>query len=327
MNYSTLNANLSNTPTNTGAPIANKNTNAPKTLSISYNKPNFAAPSSERNVTIKPANSSTSNVPNTLVMRDNTGSSRFSSLTVTNDLNVSDCVNVSSLNVCGTAVLNGTIDTRLGAGIVCSSSTGILSSRLITSGDIANCSIDTIDIKNDAITSQKLAPNLRLEGAPTCLTTTNCSEANIANVGYVNRYVNAYVNKRIKCLPSRRPCAEEGITDNNDDSDSDVDEFDPTIFHIVQSNYVVIFNYGLYIVENPNVTIKMPRKKREGYFVKFVNKSGALIYINSDEDRLMYNATYAYEGTTQQMLTDNKCMVLTIIYKKNGNRSWSFDYY
>lgn len=326
MNYSTLNANLSNTPPATGG--AKTLANKPKPLSISYSGTNVAANSARCN-TVAPANSSVNNAPNTLAMRDSTGSSKFSSLVVMNNLNVQDNLTVAdNLVINGNAKFNGSIDTRLGTGVVCSSSTGVLSSRLLTSGDIANGAIDTIDIKNDAITSQKLAPNLRLEGAPTCLTTTNCSETNIANVGYVNRYVNAYVNKRIKCGLHRRHCPEEGITDNNDDSDSDVDEFDPTIFHIMQDNYVVIFNYGVYIVETPNVIIKMPRKKREGYFVKFVNKSGALIYINSDEDRLMYNATYAYEGTTQQMLTDNKCMVLTIIYKKSSpNRSWSFEYY
>jgi hypothetical protein len=250
-------------------------------------------------------------------LRDGTGSGRFSSITVS-----------------GSSKLSGTIDTGLGAGVVCSSSTGVLSSRLITTGDIANGTITTADIKNDAITSDKLAHNLRLPGAPTCLTTTNSSEANIANVGYVNRYVNAYVNKKIKCSKCRKRCHAhndncngEGLTDNQDDSDSDVDEFDPTIFHVVLNDYVVTFNYGIYIVETPGVIINMPRKKREGYFVKFVNKSGESIVVNSDADRLMYNASYAFDGTTSQLISDNKCMILTIIYKKTGNRSWSFEYF
>jgi hypothetical protein len=310
MNYSTLNANLSNKGGSVGGPTA------PKTISITYNK---SSQKPER-IPSAPSNASTNNVPNTLVLRDCNGASKFTSLAVT-----------AGLTVLGASKLNGTIDTGFGTGVVCSSSDGLLSSRLITSGDIANGTISTIDIKNDAVTSDKLAPDLRLTGAPTCLTTTNCSEANIANVGYVNRYVNAYVNKKLKCSKCRRHTHhthhEEGVTDNNDDSDSDVDEFDPTIFHVVLSNYVVIFNYGTYIIENPSVIINMPRKKREGYFVKIVNKSGATITVNSDLDRMMYNAMYAFDGTTSQLLSDNKCMILTIVYKKGGNRSWSFEYF
>jgi len=307
MNYSTLNANLSNKGGSVGAPTA------PKTISITYNK---SGQKPERTPSA-PSNASTNNVPNTLVLRDSNGASKFTSLTAT-----------AGLTVLGASKLNGTIDTGFGTGVVCSSSDGLLSSRLITSGDIANGTISTIDIKNDAVTSDKLAPDLRLTGAPTCLTTTNSSEANIANVGYVTRYVNAYVNKKIKCSKHRnRSCHEEGVTDNNDDSDSDVDQFDPTIFHVVLSDYVVIFNYGVYIVENPSVIINMPRKKREGYFVKIVNKSGATITVNSDEDRIMYNASYAFNGTTSQLLSDNKCMILSIIYKKGGDRSWSFEYF
>jgi len=311
MNYSTLNANLSNRGGSVGGP---------KTVSITYNKTTPATPKLERTPSA-PSNASTNNVPNTLVLRDCNGASKFTSLTI-----------AAGLTVLGESKLNGTIDTGFGAGVVCSSSTGLLSSRLITTGDIANGTIATIDIKNDAVTSEKLAPSLRLTGAPTCATSsTNSSEANIANVGYVNRYVNAYVNKKLKCSKCRRGVHhnhhEEGLTDNNDDSDSDVDEFDPTIFHVVLSNYIVLFNYGTYIVENPSIIINMPRKKREGYFVKIVNKSGATITVNSDEDRIMYNASYAFDGTTSQLLSDNKCMILSIIYKKGGDRSWSFEYF
>lgn len=316
MNYSTLNASLSNMAGSVAVPAQSK----PKTISISYNKTTPATPKLER-TSSAPSNASTNNVPNTLVLRDCNGASKFTSLTV-----------VSGLTVLGASKLNGTIDTGFDTGVVCSSSTGLLSSRLITSGDIANGSIATIDIKNDAITSDKLAPDLRLTGAPTCATSsTNSSEANIANVGYVNRYVNAYVNKKLKCSKCRRGAHhnhhEEGLTDNNDDSDSDVDQFDPTIFHVVLSDYVVLFNYGVYIIENPSIVINMPRKKREGYFVKFVNKSGETITVNSDEDRIMYNAMYAFDGTTSQLLSDNKCMILTIVYKKGGDRSWSFEYF
>jgi len=311
MNYSTLNANLSNRGGSVGGP---------KTVSITYNKTTPATPKLERTPSA-PSNASTNNVPNTLVLRDCNGASKFTSLTIT-----------AGVTVLGASKLNGTIDTGFDTGVVCSSSTGLLSSRLITTGDIANGTISTIDIKNDAVTSDKLAPDLRLTGAPTCATSsTNSSEANIANVGYVNRYVNAYVNKKLKCSKCRRGAHhnhhEEGLTDNNDDSDSDVDQFDPTIFHVVLSDYVVLFNYGTYIIENPSIIINMPRKKREGYFVKFVNKSGETITVNSDEDRIMYNASYAFDGTTSQLLSDNKCMILTIIYKKGGDRSWSFEYF
>ena len=322
MNYSTLNANLSSMGKGQGQGQGTGGPTTPKTISITYNKSSLSSSSGRAERTPSaPSNASANNVPNTLVLRDCNGASKFTSLTV-----------VSGLTVLGASKLNGTIDTGFDTGVVCSSSTGLLSSRLITSGDIANGSIATIDIKNDAITSDKLAPDLRLTGAPTCATSsTNSSEANIANVGYVNRYVNAYVNKKLKCSKCRRHSHhnhhEEGLTDNNDDSDSDVDQFDPTIFHVILSDYVVLFNYGVYIIENPSIIINMPRKKREGYFVKLVNKSGETITVNSDADRKMYNAMYAFDGTTSQLLSDNKCMILTIIYKKGGDRSWSFEYF
>lgn len=280
-----------------------------QSISLSYN----------RGTTPSTGQPNVSAVPNTVVLRDGTGGATVNAL------------NANTMNIHGSAKLSGAIDTSLCAGVVCSSSTGILSSRKITTDDIANLTIGTADIRDKAITCNKLEESIFLSGTPTCNFAAKNNERHIANIGYVNRYVSRYVvdylEKHVK--RGRHSCHHDDDHDGDQidlDSDSDEDEFDPDIFHVSLPNYVMTFNYQIYIVENSSVVIGMPRKKKEGYSVKIYNKSGGSIMITSDADRVMYNATYAYSGTILQIVGDNRCVVLTIVYK-GTNRSWSFDYF
>ena len=264
---------------------------------------------------VKPPTTVTAiNTPNTIMSRDATGSTNITTLHVSNKLYVN-----------AGACINGTIDTSLGAGIVCSSSSGVLSSRLINSADILNYSVGTYDIHDRAITSGKLALNLLLPGAPTCDNTVLYGEKQIANIGHVNRSVKSFVTNYVNSRLQRRCCDNYHALDGSD-SDSDCDEFDPSIFHIIVPNYVPLFNYTTYVVENSSAVITLPRKKKEGYSVKFHNKSGESIVINSGEDRIMYNAMYARDGTLAQIVEDNRCIVFTFVYV-GSDRSWSFDYF
>ncbi len=248
------------------------------------------------------------NTPNTIMSRDLTGSTNVTTLYASNKLYVRSG-----------ATINGTIDTSLGQGIVRSSSSGVLSSGLIKSADILNLTVNTVDICDRAITSNKLAMNVLLPGAPTCDNTILYGEKQIANIGHVNRSVTSFVTKYVD---SRL----RGHCFDGSDSDSDCDEFDPAIFHIICPLYVPLFDYTTYVVETPSAVITMPRKKKEGHSVKFYNKSGESIVINSSEDRIMYNAMYARDGTLAQIVEDNRCIVFTYVY--NGtDRSWSFDYF
>jgi hypothetical protein len=294
MNYAKLNASLG-----PPAPIAIAKK---QQVNLTYNKTPYKPPTST------PTQVATaSNTPNTIMLRDPNSSTNISILNVSGKLNVG-----------GDARINGTIDTALSAGIVCSSSTGVLSTRLITSADILNFSVATSDIRDGAIISSKLARNLSLLGAPTCNNDTLCSENQIANVGYVNRYVTSFVNKRLQghCTTSILDC----------NSDSDEDEFDPSIFHINCANYVVTFKYLVYVIENATAVITMPLVKKEGYSVKFYNKSGSSIVINSPTGRIMFNAMHAPDGTLSQIVENNRSVVFTYVYA-GTNRSWSFDYF
>ena len=291
MNYAKLNASLT-----LPAPVAKKQIN------LTYNKTPYKPPAPV------PAQVATaSNTPNTIMLRDANSSTNISTLRVSDKLHVSNG-----------AYINGTIDTALGAGVVCSSSTGVLSSRLITSADILNFTVSSADIRDGSVISSKLARNLSLLGAPTCNNDTLCSENQIANVGYVNRYVTSFVNKRLQghYTTSILDCG----------CDSDEDEFDPSIFHINCANYVVSFKYLVYVIENATAVITMPRVKKEGYSVKFYNKSKSPIVINSPNDRTMFNAMHAPNGTLSQIVENNRCVVFTYVYA-GTNRSWSFDYF
>jgi len=288
MNYAKLHASLESKPVAKTQPIT-----------LTYNKTAYKPSTS----TV--ASTATAlNTPNTIMSRDATSSTNISTLRVSDKLYVSNG-----------AFINGTIDTALGAGVVCSSSTGVLTSRMITSADIVNFTIKSADIYDGAIISSKLASNLALPGAPTCDNTVLRGETQIANIGYVNRYVTSFVNKWL-----------QGQTNVGCDSDSDEDEFDPTIFHIIDNNYIVSFKYLVYVVENNSAIITMPRVKKEGYSVKFYNKSGSSIVINSPNDRIMYNSMYASGGTLAQIVENNRCVVFTYVYA-GTNRSWSFDYF
>jgi hypothetical protein len=232
----------------------------------------------------------------------------------------------------GLLKINGAIDTSLGAGIVFSNSSGVLSTRNgISSQDILNYTIKNEDIRDCSITSSKLAPNLSLEGVPTCDNSNICKETQIANIGYVNRYVTNYVNQKIN-RPNPSNCLNcslnifcgNGCCNNPCE---EKEELDLSIFHIKTPNYTVSFNSKTYVVENGDgITIKMPRVKKEGYSVKFYNKSGNIIYINSDSDRLMYNVTYSPYGTNCQVIENNRCVIFTYVYF-DANRSWSYQYF
>lgn len=344
MNYASLNASL--------GPTEQKS--VPKQMvSLTYNKTqNARAPTSGSTQT-----ATSSNTPNTIMLRDSQRSTNISTINVASKLNVGDDATINgrsivrggatisggatitggatisgNVTINGLMKFNGTIDSSLGSGIVCSNSTGVLSTRQITSGDIACSTIDTEDIKNGAITTPKLAPNLFLSGTPTCNNPAVCKETQIANIGYVNRYVTNYFNDKIhvkphsgcsRCSAGHHHGHVHDDDENDNDSCFDEDKFDPTIFHIIIPSYVVAFNYATYVVENSTVDIKMPRVKKEGYFVKFHNKSGDVIFINSDSDRLMYNSWYSPNGTTSQVIENNRCVIFTYVYAGTV-RSWSY---
>ena len=286
MNYASLHASL-------------QPKTVPKTqiVSLTYNKSALKTPTA-----------TASSAPNTIMLRDANSSTNISTLHVGAKLYVADGATIS-----GGLKIFGTIDTSLGAGIVCSSSSGVLATRQITSADIADLSIRSADICDKAVTTSKLALNLFLSGNPTCDNNLFNDEKLIANIGYVNKYVTNYVNRKLESIV---------ISENN----YDVDEFNPCIFHATQPNYVVSFNYATYVIENATTVINMPRKKKEGYFVKIYNKSGDSIFINSDGDRLMYNATYSPVGTYSQVVENNRCVIFTYVYV-NTTRSWSYEYF
>lgn len=302
MNYASLHASLGPTEPK---PIVKK-----QTVSLTYNKNSIGKPAPSQTATAV-------NTPNTIMLRDANSSTNISTINVGSKLYVGNGATINGGAVInGLMKLNGTIDTSLGIGVVCSSSTGVLSSRQITSTDIANFTVKTEDIRDNAITTSKLAPNLFLAGNPTCDTSIVCGEMQVANVGYVNRFVTHYVNTRWRASDHA----------NNDNNDSDSDEFDPCIFHVKIINYVIEFNFPIYIIENASVVINMPRKKKEGYCVKMHNKSGDTIFINSDSDRLMYNVSYSPIGTVSQAVENNRCVIFTYVYA-GTTRSWSYQYF
>ena len=340
MNYASLNASL--------GPTEQKS--VPKQMvSLTYNK---KPPTSGSTQTV-----TSSNTPNTIMSRDSRGSTNISTINVSSKLNVGDDATFNGgaivrggatiaggatitggATISGNVTINGLmkfagpIDSSLGSGIVCSNSTGVLSTRQITSGDIAFSTIDAEDIKNGAITTPKLAPNLFLSGTPTCNTPVVCKETQVANIGYVNRYVTNYFNDKMhtnphpgcsRCSSGHHHGHIHDDDDNDNDSCLDEDKFDPTIFHVKIQDYEVEFNYATYVVEDSTVVIKLPRKKKEGYFVKFHNKSGDTIFINSDPDRLMYNSWYSPNGTSSQAIQNNRCVIFTYVYVGTV-RSWSY---
>jgi hypothetical protein len=304
MNYASLHASLQPKP-------VQKN----QIVSLTYNNKPVVKPT----VTV-PQTATAANTPNTVMLRDATSSTNIATLNVHSKLNVTG----GGATISGGAVINGTmkitgtIDSSLTQGIVCSSSSGILSTRPITSADILDFSVTSSDIKNGAIITSKLGSNLFLAGAPTCNIANACGESHIANVGYVNRYVTKYVDK----FSSLRSSNNGGCAC----SDSDEDEFNPSIFHATVPNYVVLFNYTTYVIENATTVIEMPRKKKEGYCVKFYNKSGESVFIKSDGNHLMYNATYSPSGTYSQVVENDRCVIFTYVYV-GTIRSWSYQYF
>jgi len=305
MNYASLNASL--------APKQTKPVQKNNAVSLTYN------PNPPRSNLSSATSSAT---PNTIMSRDSTGSTKVSSMNVHSKLNVTDGATISGgATINGLVKMNGTIDTSLGAGFVCSNSIGVLSIKTqITSADIANLTVKGQDICDDAITTPKLAPNLFLSGTPTCEYTNVVGENQITNVGYVNRFVTKYVNNRLSYFT---PKLEDSSRCHVNDSDSDEEELDPSVFHVKTNDYLLKFNYATYIIENATAIINMPRKKKEGYYVKFHNKSGDTIFINSSADRLMYNASYSPFGTESQAIETNRCAIFTYVYSGTV-RSWSY---
>ena len=301
MNYASLHASLGQTP------VPQKK----QTIALTYNKPVAKPPTT---TTTTPA-ATASSAPNTIMLRDSNSSTNISNINVQSKLTV-----LGEATVSGTMKMNGPIDTSLGVGIVCSNSSGILSSRRIISTDIDDLSIRSQDIRDGAITTRKLASNLFLEGVPTCDYVNVVNEKQIANVGYINRYVTKYVNNR---LLSFQPKEGSSADCDVNDSDSDEEELDPSAFHIKTNDYIVAFNFATYIIENKTAVINLPRKKKEGYFVKFHNKSGDTIFINSVSDRLMYNTWYSPNGVTSQAILNNWCVIFTYVYSGDV-RSWSY---
>ena len=296
MNYASLNASLEQKP------VQNK------PISLAYNK--------NPTRVVAPA-STAENIANTIMLRDSNRTTNISNINVSSKLRVSDGATISGGAIInGTLKINGAVDTSLGAGIVCSNGIGILSTRLITSADISNLSIKSEDIKQGAITTDKLAPNLYLAGIPTCSDANICNENQIANISYVNKHVTKYVKQQLHLfqLSGSIQCC---------DGDGDEDEFDPSIYHIKTTNYIVDFKFLTYVVENPTAIINMPRVKKEGYCVKFHNKSGDTIFINSSLDRLMYNTWYSPNGTISQAIENNRCVIFSYVYVGNV-RSWSY---
>lgn len=284
-------------------------------VTLTYNNKPVAKPTAT-----VPQTATAANTPNTIMLRDATSSTNIATLNVHSKLNVTGggATISGGAVINGTVKINGTIDSALGQGIVSSSSTGILSVRPITSADILNFSVASSDIKDGAIITSKLGSNLFLAGAPSCNISNACGESHIANVGYVNRYVTKYVDK----FSSLHSSNNGGCCG----SDSDEDEFNPSIFHATVPDYVVLFNYTTYVIENATTVIKMPRRKKEGYCVKFYNKSGNSVFINSDGDRLMYNATYSPSGTYSQVVENDRCVIFTYVYV-GTIRSWSYQYF
>lgn len=311
-------------------------------LSISYNPVKPVAPVVNAAVTPS-AQGSTQNVPNTIVQRDSTGSIKVGSARIYNSLQVDGTLQVSNSTVIsgtlttnnnvtihGDLKLNGILDTKLGTGVVFSSSQGILSSRALTIADIAGLANFSSNIPDFSISSAKLQTNLRLTGTPMCNTPIANNEHNITNVGYIKHYVHNYtinyIRPYLNSLKTVNPNNPDNCgCDEVDYYNQNVDEKNPVIFHVTVDGYTLLFDYATYVIEAQNTSIVLPMKRREGYTIKIYNKSGNVIVVNSNENRVMYNSTYAFSGTTSQIVEDNRCITLTYVYAGN-ERSWSFTY-
>jgi hypothetical protein len=170
----------------------------------------------------------------------------------------------TTLNVGSALTVGSTIKTSINEGVVFSSNTGELYSR----------KVNTTDITNGSITSEKLGANLQLTGTPTCNTepTTNLS---IANVKYVNDLV--------------------GV-----------------LQHISINDLSVFVNNGKYVIDDSTDNINLPANMIEGFKLSFINKTNKTLTINSSDS--LFNVLYSPYGSFEFFFENNRRIELIYIY-------------
>jgi hypothetical protein len=194
----------------------------------------------------------------------------------------------------GTLNVGSTIKTIISKGVVFSS----------TIGELYSGKIDTIDIADSSITSEKLGNNIQLPGTPTCNTDANVN-LSIANVKYVNDLIDGvlqYISVHYLI----------GSGGNGGGS---------VLQHISINNSSVFVNNGKYVIDYSIDNISLPTNMIEGFQLLFINKTNKTLVINSSDS--LFNILYSPYGSTEFFFEHNRCIELIYIY--NGDeKSWSF---
>jgi len=188
----------------------------------------------------------------------------------------------------GTLTVGSTIKTILSEGVVFSS----------TIGELYSGKINTIDIANSSVTSEKLGNNLQFTGTPTCNTDPNVN-LSIANVKYVNDLIANIL---------------QYISTNYGPGDS-------LLQHISINDSSVFVNNGKYVIDDSLDNINLPANMIEGFKLSFINKTNKTLTINSSD--ALFNMLYSPYGSTEFCFENNRCIELIYIY--NGTeKSWLF---
>jgi len=214
-------------------------------------------------------------------------------LDVTGNGQFSGALNVGGASNVGTTLTVGsTIKTVISKGVVFSS----------TTGELYSGKVNTVDIADSSITSEKLGNNIQLTGTPTCNTdaTVNLS---IANVKYVNDLIDGVLQ-----YISINYLIGGGGTGSG-------------LQHISINNSSVFVNNGKYVIDNSIDNVNLPTNVTEGFQLLFINKTNKTLIINSSDS--LFNVLYSPYGSTEFFFENNRSIELIYIY--NGTeKSWLF---